>query len=175
MWRALCIVVAAWNKYILPILCVCVSFCIKTPLASNRVEAWTREVAFLMRQEGRPVAEVVGNRSTVRVMTKDWNTTDSAVKWIRQKAPALSQPFALYLGLNLPHPYPTEELGPTAGGSTFRTSPYWLRKAGCFSSQKKNKTYTWNPLGFLRAVVEWCQQTFKNADMRENLNRAGFI
>lgn len=79
------------------------------------------------------MAELVGNRSTVKIMTKDWNTTDSAVQWIRQKAKALSQPFALYLGLNLPHPYLTEELGPTAGGSTFRTSPYWLKKAGCSS------------------------------------------
>lgn len=109
-------------------------FCIKTPLASNRVEAWTREVAFLLSQEGRPVADLVGNGSTVRVMTKDWDITDSAVQWIRQKATALSQPFALYLGLNLPHPYRTEELGPTAGGSTFRTSPYWLKKASCSSS-----------------------------------------
>lgn len=99
-------------------------------MASNRVEAWTREVAFILRQEGRPVADLVGDRSTVRVMTKDWNTTDSAVQWIRQQATARSQPFALYLGLNLPHPYRTEGLDPTAGGSTFRTSPYWLDKAG---------------------------------------------
>ncbi|XP_062310082.1 arylsulfatase K-like [Osmerus eperlanus] len=68
---------------------------------SNRVEA--QDVPFLLRQEGRPVTDLVGNISTDR-------------------------PFALYVGLNLPHPYQTQSLGPTAGGSTFRTSPYWLQK-----------------------------------------------
>ena len=97
---------------------------------SNRVEAWTRDVRFLLRQEGRPVTQLVGNASTVRVMTKDWETTDRAAQWIRRAAAAKSprQPFALYLGLNLPHTYRTDSLGPTAGGSTFRTSPYWIKK-----------------------------------------------
>ncbi|XP_028313652.1 arylsulfatase K [Gouania willdenowi] len=95
---------------------------------SNRVEAWTRDVHFLLRQEGRPVAELVGNMSTVRIMEEDWTTVDDAVKWIQQTAASSPQPFAFYLGLNLPHPYKTESLGSTAGGSTFRTSPYWLTK-----------------------------------------------
>ncbi|TRY85696.1 hypothetical protein DNTS_013424, partial [Danionella cerebrum] len=96
---------------------------------SNRVEAWTRNVPFLLTQEGRPVTDLVGDASTKRVMVKDWNTTDAAVQWIQNTASSLTEPFALYLGLNLPHPYQTESLGPTAGGSTFRTSPYWLTKA----------------------------------------------
>lgn len=95
---------------------------------SNRVEAWTRDVRFLLRQEGRPVTQLVGNMSTVRIMQKDWQTTDKAAQWIHQTAASSRQPFALYLGLNLPHPYRTDNLGPTAGGSTFRTSPYWLSK-----------------------------------------------
>ncbi|KAM3610380.1 uncharacterized protein V6R79_003101 [Siganus canaliculatus] len=95
---------------------------------SNRVEAWTRDVQFLLRQEGRPVTQLVGNNSTVRIMKKDWENTDRAAQWIYQRAAASHQPFALYLGLNLPHPYKTESLGPTAGGSTFLTSPYWLQK-----------------------------------------------
>lgn len=98
---------------------------------SNRVEAWTRDVQFLLRQEGRPVTQLVGNMSTVRVMRKDWENTDKATQWIHQRAESSHQPFALYLGLNLPHPYKTESLGPTAGGSTFLSSPYWLEKA-CF-------------------------------------------
>lgn len=102
-------------------------------LFSNRVEAWTRDVPFLLRQEGRPVTELVGDLSTKRVMTKDWNITDAAVQWVRHTAASLAQPFALYLGLNLPHPYRTDSLGPTAGGSTFRTSPYWLNKVSCLS------------------------------------------
>ncbi len=102
-------------------------------LCSNRVEAWTRDVQFLLRQEGRPVAQLVGNMSTVRIMTTDWKNTDKATQWIHQRAASSRQPFALYLGLNLPHTYKTESLGPTGGGSTFRTSPYWLTKACLFS------------------------------------------
>lgn len=99
---------------------------------SNRVEAWTRDVQFLLRQEGRPVSELVGNKSTVKIMSKDWENTDKATQWIHHTAASTTpEPFALYLGLNLPHPYKTESLGQTAGGSTFRTSPYWLTKA-CF-------------------------------------------
>ncbi|KAM8865389.1 arylsulfatase K [Synchiropus picturatus] len=93
---------------------------------SNRVEAWTRDVPLLLSQEGRPVTQLVGNMSTVRIQMTDWRNTDMAVQWIQQRSS--QQPFALYLGLNLPHPYRTDSLGPTAGGSTFSTSPYWLAK-----------------------------------------------
>lgn len=114
--------------------CHLLSFCNKLPLyecihCSNRVEAWTRDVPFLLTQEGRPVSQLVGNTSTIKVMKKDWQNTDQASQWIRHRAAFSNQPFALYLGLNLPHPYKTESLGPTAGGSTFRSSPYWLSKA----------------------------------------------
>lgn len=107
---------------------ICVCLCHS---CSNRVEAWTRDVQFLLRQEGRPVTQLVGNMSTVRIMGKDWETTDKATQWIHRRAESSNQPFALYLGLELPHPYKTKSLGPTAGGSTFLTSPYWLQKA-CF-------------------------------------------
>lgn len=99
---------------------------------SNRVEAWTRDVQFLLRQEGRPVTQLVGNMSTIRIMEEDWKNTDKATRWIHRTAASSAQPFALYLGLNLPHPYKTKSLGPTAGGSTFLTSPYWLSKARFF-------------------------------------------
>nr|XP_046243035.1 arylsulfatase K [Scatophagus argus]XP_046243036.1 arylsulfatase K [Scatophagus argus] len=95
---------------------------------SNRVEAWTRDVQFLLSQEGRPVTQLVGNMSTTKIMRKDWNNTEKATQWIHQRAASSHQPFALYLGLNLPHPYNTKSLGPTAGGSTFLTSPYWLER-----------------------------------------------
>ena len=113
------------TSHFLHLVGICVCSC------SNRVEAWVRDVQFLLRQEGRPVTQLVGNMSTVRIMRKDWENTDKATEWIRQRAAPSHQPFALYLGLNLPHPYKTEALGPTAGGSTFLTSPYWLKKA-CF-------------------------------------------
>ena len=68
-------------------------------------------------------------------MTKDWETTDRASQWLRDTAGRLHQPFALYLGLNLPHTYKTDSLGPTGGGSTFRSSPYWLKKVRELSAQ----------------------------------------
>lgn len=37
-------------------------------------------------------------------------------------------PWLAYFGINLPHPYRTSSSGPNAGGSTFKTSPYYLKK-----------------------------------------------
>lgn len=104
----------------------CLCFC---NYFSNRVEAWTRDAQLLLSQEGRPVTKLAGNMSTVEIQKEDWKNTNKARQWIIQNSDSSDQPFALYLGLNLPHPYKTESLGPTAGGSTFRTSPYWLTKA----------------------------------------------
>ncbi|KAI1900402.1 hypothetical protein AGOR_G00049580 [Albula goreensis] len=136
---------------------------------SNRVEAWTRDVPFLLRQEGRPVTDLTGNGSTVRVMTKDWKTTDSATQWIRQSAAFLSQPFALYLGLNLPHPYRTDSLGPTAGGSTFRTSPYWLKKV----SQELISVPKWlsfsemHPIDYYSTFTKNCSGNFTQKEVKD--------
>ncbi|XP_057688131.1 arylsulfatase K isoform X2 [Corythoichthys intestinalis] len=115
---------------------------------SNRVEAWTRDVHFLLRQEGRPVTQLVGNESTVRVNTVDWKNTDFATEWIHQKAASSHRPFALYLGLNLPHTYKTDSLGPTAGGSTFRSSLYWLKKV----HSELVSVPTWLPLAAMHPV-----------------------
>ncbi|XP_026862047.2 arylsulfatase K isoform X1 [Electrophorus electricus] len=135
---------------------------------SNRVEAWTREVPFLLRQEGRPMTELVGDASTVRVMTKDWKTTDSATQWIRKNATALPQPFALYLGLNLPHPYRTESLGPTAGGSTFRTSPFWLRKVSLehISVPRWLPFSEMHPVDYYSTVTKNCSGNFTEQEIR---------
>ncbi|XP_078531527.1 arylsulfatase K isoform X1 [Lissotriton helveticus] len=115
---------------------------------SNRVEAWTRDVDFLLRQEGRPVVKLTGGPSTVRVMEKDWQNTDAAANWIRKEAIKLSQPFALYLGLNLPHPYASPEMGEAFGASTFRTSPYWLQRV----SYEAITFPEWVPLGDMHPV-----------------------
>lgn len=125
------------------VLLLCYVFVCSRHSSSNRVEAWTRDVQFLLRQEGRPVTQLVGNMSTIRIMRKDWQNTDKAAQWIHQRARSSDQPFALYLGLNLPHPYKTESLGPTAGGSTFLASPYWLKKAFSFTSQYISTSSTW--------------------------------
>lgn len=95
---------------------------------SNRVEAWTRDVAFLLRQEGRPMVNLIHNRTKVRVMERDWQNTDKAINWLRKEAINYTEPLVLYLGLNLPHPYPSPSSGENFGSSTFHTSLYWLGK-----------------------------------------------
>ncbi|XP_005990056.1 arylsulfatase K isoform X2 [Latimeria chalumnae] len=122
---------------------------------SNRVEAWTRDVKFLLKQEGRPVAKLTGNETTVRVMKEDWENTDKAVEWIRKTATKLTQPFALYLGLNLPHPYPSPQMGEHFGGSTFLTSPYWLKKV----SYQSVKIPVWSPLSDMHPVDYYSSYT----------------
>lgn len=59
-------------------------------------------------------------------MDKDWQNTDKAIAWLRQVNS--TKPFVLYLGLNLPHPYPSPSSGENFGSSTFHTSLYWLEK-----------------------------------------------
>ncbi|XP_053276717.1 arylsulfatase K [Pleuronectes platessa] len=135
---------------------------------SNRVEAWTRDVHFLLRQEGRPVTQLVGNMSTVRIMRKDWKNTDKAAQWIHQTAAALHQPFALYLGLNLPHPYQTQSLGPTAGGSTFRSSPYWLKKVSSdlITVPKWLPTAAMHPVDFYSTFTKNCTGVFTEDEVK---------
>lgn len=110
--------------------------CLTTHLSlcslSNRVEAWTRDVAFSLRQEGRPMVDLIPDRTKVRVMEKDWKITDTAVDWLRTEGVNSTKPFVLYLGLNLPHPYPSPSSGENFGSSTFRTSLYWLEKVSTF-------------------------------------------
>lgn len=135
---------------------------------SNRVEAWTRDVQFLLRQEGRPVAQLVGNMSTVRIMRKDWENTDKASQWIHQRAASPHQPFALYLGLNLPHPYRTDSLGPTAGGSTFLTSPYWLEKVSSelITVPKWLPMADMHPVDYYSTFTKNCSGVFTQEEVR---------
>uniref|UniRef100_A0A665TF10 Arylsulfatase K n=1 Tax=Echeneis naucrates TaxID=173247 RepID=A0A665TF10_ECHNA len=135
---------------------------------SNRVEAWTRDVPFLLRQEGRPVAQLIGNMSTVRIMKEDWKNTDKATRWIHQTAAASHQPFALYLGLNLPHPYKTKSLGPTAGGSTFLTSPYWLTKVSSdlISIPKWLPMSSMHPIDFYSTFTKNCSGVFTEDEVK---------
>ncbi|XP_005922866.1 arylsulfatase K [Haplochromis burtoni] len=136
---------------------------------SNRVEAWTRDVQFLLRQEGRPVSELVGNKSTVKIMSKDWENTDKATQWIHQTAASTTpEPFALYLGLNLPHPYKTESLGPTAGGSTFRTSPYWLTKVNSdlISVPKWLPLAAMHPVDYYSTFTKNCSGVFTDDEVK---------
>ncbi|XP_007562876.1 arylsulfatase K [Poecilia formosa] len=135
---------------------------------SNRVEAWTRDVRFLLRQEGRPVSQLVGNMSTRRIMEKDWKNTDKAAQWIRQTAAMSKKPFALYLGLNLPHPYRTESLGPTAGGSTFRSSPYWLTKVSSelVSVPKWLPMAAMHPVDYYSTFTKNCSSDFTEEEIK---------
>ncbi|XP_070690032.1 arylsulfatase K [Pempheris klunzingeri] len=135
---------------------------------SNRVEAWTRDVQFLLRQEGRPVTQLVGNMSTERIMRVDWKNTDAATQWIHQRAASPQQPFALYLGLNLPHPYKTESLGPTAGGSTFLTSPYWLQKVSSelITAPKWLPMAAMHPVDFYSTFTKNCSGDFTEEEVK---------
>ncbi|XP_072137286.1 arylsulfatase K [Mobula birostris] len=136
---------------------------------SNRVEAWTRDVKFLLRQEGRPIAELVGNESTVRVMDRDWKNVDKAAEWIRYKATQLNQPFVLSLGLNLPHPYPTPSMGEACGGSTFKTSAYWLKKVNHRAVRiPKWLSFTgMHPMDYYSSYTKNCTGNFTNQEIRD--------
>ncbi|XP_027461749.1 arylsulfatase K isoform X5 [Zalophus californianus] len=122
---------------------------------SNRVEAWTRDVAFLLRQEGRPMVNLIPKKTKVRVMEKDWKNTDRAVNWLRKEASNYTQPFVLYLGLNLPHPYPSPSSGENFGSSTFHTSLYWLKKV----SYDAIKIPKWSPLSEMHPVDYYSSYT----------------
>ncbi|KAM4810183.1 arylsulfatase K [Rhinophrynus dorsalis] len=136
---------------------------------SNRVEAWTRDVPFLLRQEGRPVANLTGNKTQTRIMEEDWKNTDTAAMWIRKQALNHSQPFILYLGLNLPHPYPSQNMGENFGSSTFLTSPYWLQKV----SYKNVTIPKWTPLQSMHPVDYYssytknCTEHFTEQEIRD--------
>ncbi|KAM8960802.1 arylsulfatase K [Pelodytes ibericus] len=136
---------------------------------SNRVEAWTRDVPFLLRQEGRPVANLTANATQIRIMEEDWKNTDIAVNWIRKEAKNLSQPFFLYLGLNLPHPYPSPGTGENFGSSTFLTSRYWLQKV----SYKNVTIPKWLPLQSMHPVDYYssytknCTENFTNKEIQD--------
>ncbi|XP_069747907.1 arylsulfatase K isoform X2 [Narcine bancroftii] len=135
----------------------------------NRVEAWTRDVKFLLRQEGRPTAALVGNESTVRIMDRDWQNVDKATEWIRYKATQLNQPFALSLGLNLPHPYPTPSMGEACGGSTFKTSPYWLKKVNYQSIRipKWPSFSEMHPVDFYSSYTKNCTSNFTHQEIKD--------
>ncbi|KAB0357993.1 hypothetical protein FD754_002149 [Muntiacus muntjak] len=137
-------------------------------LKINRVEAWTRDVAFLLRQEGRPVVNLAPKKTKVRVMEADWKNTDRAVNWLRKEASNSTQPFVLYLGLNLPHPYPSPSSGENFGSSTFHTSLYWLKKV----SYDAIKIPKWSPLSEMHPVDYYssytknCTGTFTDKEIK---------
>ncbi|NXH22217.1 ARSK Arylsulfatase, partial [Bucco capensis] len=135
---------------------------------SNRVEAWTRDVDFLLRQEGRPMVKLTGDRKHVRVMKADWKNTDKAVNWIKEEAINFTQPFVLYLGLNLPHPYPSPYAGENFGASTFLTSPYWLEKVTYEAIQipKWSSLSEMHPVDYYSSYTKNCTGDFTQQEVR---------
>ncbi|XP_077988538.1 arylsulfatase K-like [Glandiceps talaboti] len=115
---------------------------------SNRVEAWTRDVNFTLAQEGRPTPVLVGDEETRRIELSDWKNVDKAKEWLKNRTPSQDKPFLLYIGINLPHPYKTSQEGPHAGGSTFKTSPYWLKHV----DMSKVTIPKWTPLDEMHPV-----------------------
>ncbi|KAM3940698.1 arylsulfatase K [Leptodactylus fuscus] len=136
---------------------------------SNRVEAWTRDVPFLLRQEGRPVASLIANKTQTRIMLEDWKNADLATSWLKKQAANSSQPFFLYLGLNLPHPYPSVNMGENFGASTFRTSPYWLQRV----SYKDVNIPRWlpikamHPVDYYSSYTKNCTGNFTKQEIRD--------
>ncbi|XP_068941242.1 arylsulfatase K isoform X3 [Petaurus breviceps papuanus] len=122
---------------------------------SNRVEAWTRDVDFLLHQEGRPMVNLIPDKTKARIMEEDWQNTDKATSWLRKEAINITQPFVLYLGLNLPHPYPSPYTGENFGSSTFQTSPYWLKKV----FYEAIKIPKWSPLSEMHPVDYYSSYT----------------
>lgn len=59
----------------------------------------------------------------------DWNNTLKFAKWLHEDAKN-NQPYLAYLGLDIPHPWPTPahnwEHVDVGGDSTFGTSDYYL-------------------------------------------------
>ncbi|NXD86711.1 ARSK Arylsulfatase, partial [Halcyon senegalensis] len=135
---------------------------------SNRVEAWTRDVDFLLRQEGRPMVNLTGDRKRVRVMEADWQNTDKAVNWIKEEAINLTRPFVLYLGLNLPHPYPSPYAGENFGSSTFLTSPYWLEKVTyeAIKIPKWSSLSEMHPVDYYSSYTKNCTGEFTDQEVR---------
>ncbi|XP_068278862.1 arylsulfatase K isoform X3 [Nyctibius grandis] len=135
---------------------------------SNRVEAWTRDVDFLLRQEGRPMVKLTGDRKHVRVMEADWRNTDKAVNWIKEEVINLTQPFVLYLGLNLPHPYPSPYMGENFGSSTFLTSPYWLEKVAyeTIKIPKWSSLSEMHPVDYYSSYTKNCTGEFTKQEVR---------
>ena len=66
---------------------------------SERVESWTRNVDFALRQDPRPVARTTGTMKTRRVNTKDWDNFDRAKVFLDKAAHNKNEPFLLYWGI----------------------------------------------------------------------------
>lgn len=135
---------------------------------SNRVEAWTRDVAFLLRQEGRPVVNLIPDKNRRRVMAGDWQNTDRAIDWLRQEAVNSTKPFVLYLGLNLPHPYPSPSSGENFGSSTFQTSLYWLEKVayGAIKIPKWSALSEMHPVDYYSSYTKNCTGKFTGKEIK---------
>ncbi|XP_058720230.1 arylsulfatase K isoform X1 [Poecile atricapillus] len=135
---------------------------------SNRVEAWTRDVNFLLRQEARPMVKLTGHRKQFRVMETDWWNTDKAVNWIKEEAVNFTQPFVLYLGLNLPHPYPSPYAGENFGSSTFLTSLYWLEKVNyeAIKIPKWSSLSEMHPVDYYSSYTKNCTGEFTTEEVR---------
>ncbi|XP_072462200.1 arylsulfatase K isoform X1 [Notamacropus eugenii] len=136
---------------------------------SNRVEAWTRDVDFLLRQEGRPVVNLIPDKTKARIMEEDWQNADKATSWLRKEAINFTQPFVLYLGLNLPHPYPSPYTGENFGSSTFQTSPYWLEKVfyKAIKIPKWSSLSEMHPVDYYSSYTKNCTGQFTKKEIRD--------
>ncbi|CAG5110033.1 Oidioi.mRNA.OKI2018_I69.chr2.g4484.t1.cds [Oikopleura dioica] len=137
---------------------------------SERIEAWTSRVQGLtLRQEPRPTVELLGNQNTKKVQLKDWMRLKKVRSFIKKASKNSSSPWLAYYGINLPHPYRTNSAGPNAGGSTFKTSPYYLKKV----DKSKIKAPVWkkfqdlHPVDQYAVVTKNCSGSWSNEEILE--------
>eukprot|EP01113_Clastostelium_recurvatum_P008816 TRINITY_DN14197_c0_g1_i1.p1 TRINITY_DN14197_c0_g1~~TRINITY_DN14197_c0_g1_i1.p1 ORF type:complete len:537 (+),score=91.84 TRINITY_DN14197_c0_g1_i1:31-1611(+) len=134
---------------------------------SGNVEDWTRSVPFVnLTMQPQPTT-VMKTGAGPHVETADWNNTMKFAKWLHEDAKH-NQPYLAYLGVDIPHPWPTRALNwqhvDVGGDSTFGTSDYWLPMINTskikvpkwlpwsethpvdqYSSISKNMTGAWSP------------------------------
>ncbi|KAK2499847.1 hypothetical protein MC885_007540 [Smutsia gigantea] len=114
------------------------------------------------------MVNLIPKKTKIRVMERDWENTDRAVNWLRKEAVNYTQPFVLYLGLNLPHPYPSPSSGENFGSSTFHTSLYWLKKV----SYDAIKIPKWLPLSemhptdYYSSYTKNCTEKFTEKEIK---------
>ena len=134
---------------------------------SERVESWTRNVDFALRQDPRPVAQTTGDMNTTRVNKKDWENFDRAKNFLGSVSNH-SEPFFLYWGIYSPHPYDSIwEDGPQAGASTFLSSPHYLSRIrqNQISLPKWNDFENEHPVDKYAIVTKNCSGEFERGEV----------
>lgn len=109
--------------------------------ARARVSAWTRS-ANIMRPNYCEAAPVVIPGDVERVHEIDWKCVDSSIKWLQEHGRS-EKPFALYVGLHMPHP-------------KFRSSERYTSRVPAASCDPAIPDEDWHPvMNYQRVNKNW--------------------